>query len=296
MNSSFQWTLIQSFLAALDAGSLLGAARQLKTTQPTLGRHIAELEAQLGTTLFERTGRGLKATAAALSIAPAAREMEVSALGLAQALARTSEEVAGTVRITASQAVACELLPTVLAAMRLALPLIQVEVVASNAVSNLLRREADIALRMVRPQQSSLVARKIGELAIGAFAHKSYLARRGTPRKLADLLAHDLIGNDADDMILRGIRSYGYDVGKEVFVLRSDDQVLHWQAVRAGLGIGFVSQYVARSDPQVLRVLPSLRTPALPVWLTVHREIRSSRRIRQVYDFLASAVAAQLSV
>ena len=296
MNSSFQWTLIQSFLAALDAGSLLGAARQLKTTQPTLGRHIAELEAQLGTTLFERTGRGLKATAAALSIAPAAREMEVSALGLAQALARTSEEVAGTVRITASQAVACELLPTVLAAMRLALPLIQVEVVASNAVSNLLRREADIALRMVRPQQSSLVARKIGELAIGAFAHKSYLARRGTPRKLVDLLAHDLIGNDADDMILRGIRSYGYDVGKEVFVLRSDDQVLHWQAVRAGLGIGFVSQYVARSDPQVLRVLPSLRTPALPVWLTVHREIRSSRRIRQAYDFLASAVAAQLSV
>jgi DNA-binding transcriptional LysR family regulator len=164
MNSKFDWALMQSFLAALDAGSLLGAAKALQTSQPTVGRHIAELELQLETVLFERTGRGLRA-------------MEVE-----RAIALGREEALGSVRITASQTVACELLPPILAAMRLALPTIQVELVSSNEVSNLLRREADIAVRMVRPNQASLIMKKVGQIEIGAFAHTSYLTRRGTPR------------------------------------------------------------------------------------------------------------------
>jgi DNA-binding transcriptional LysR family regulator len=296
MNSKFDWTLIQSFLAALDAGSLLGAAKALGTSQPTVGRHIAQLEAQLGTVLFERTGRGLRATAAALAMAQPAREMETGALDLARTLSRTAQDMAGTVRITASQSVACELLPPILAAMRIEMPSIQIELVSSNAVSNLLRREADIAIRMVRPDQASLIARKIADVHVGAFAHQDYLQRRGTPRVLADLLNHDLIGNDTDETILRGIRSYGFDVGKEAFALRSDDQIFHLRAIRAAAGIGFVSTYVARQDPSVVPVLPQLlKIPPLPVWLTVHREIRSSRRIRQVYDFLAQAVKDALA-
>lgn len=290
MNSQFDWGLVRSFLAALDAGSLLGAARTLGATQPTIGRHIAELENQLGTVLFERTGRGLLPTAAALRLSEAARAMEAGAHQLARGAAGAQAGGGGTVRISASQPVACILLPPVLARMRHALPEVQVELVASNAVSNLLRREADIALRMVQPDQGSLVARKIGRITLGAYAQRDYLRRRGTPRQPSDLLAHDMLGADRDDLVLKGFAAMGLPVTKEAFAFRTDDLMAYWQGVRAGLGIGFVADYVARTDSEVLRVLPALKIPPLPVWLTVHREIRSNPRIRQVYDFLAEAV------
>ena len=291
MKPDFDWRLIRSFLAALEAGSLLGAARMLNTSQPTVGRHIAELESQLGLVLFERTGRGLIPTSSALQLADSARAMEAGALQLARTLSGAQTQTTGTVRISASVPVAVNLLPPLLASMRQALPDIQVELVSSNQVSNLLRRDADIAVRMVRPDQSSLVARKIGTVGLGAYAHRSYLARRGALRKATDLLQHDLIGSDTDSAILQGFQAMGYPVTREVFALRSDDFLVQWQAVRAGLGVGFCADYMARKEPDVLRVLPGLlKIPPLPMWLAVHREIRTNRRIRAVYDFLAEAL------
>ena len=294
MNNNFDWRLVPSFLAALDSGSLLGAARALGASQPTLGRHIGELESQLGTVLFERTGRGLRPTATALRLAQAARAMEGAANTLLRDASGAGKDMAGTVRITASQPVAHVLLPPLLAQMRLALPQVQVELVSSNEVTNLLRREADIAIRMVQPDQSTLVARRIGRVTLGAYAHRDYLERRGTPRQPADLLQHDLIGDDRLDTIVRAFSRLGMPVTRDAVCLRSDDLVACWQAVRAGLGIGFTADYVARTDPQVVAVLPGLKVPPLPVWLAVHREIRSSGRIRAVYDFLAQAVPRAL--
>ncbi len=291
LQHGFDWGLVRSFLAVLDHGSLLGAARHLKMSQPTLGRHIAELESQLGVVLFERTGRGLVPTATALQLAEAARGMEAGALLLERTLSGVQTQTNGTVRITASVPVAVTLLPPLLATMRQSLPGIAVELVSSNQVSNLLRREADIAVRMVRPDQSSLIAKKIGEVGLGAYAHRSYLARCGSLRKATDLLAHELIGSDADPAILQGFAAMGYPVTRDAFALRSDDFIVQWQAVRAGLGIGFCADYMARSDPDVVRVLPGLlKIPPLPMWLAVHREIRSSQRIRAVFDFLAEAL------
>jgi DNA-binding transcriptional LysR family regulator len=198
------------------------------------------------------------------------------------------------VRITASQPVACILLPPVLARMRLALPDVQVELVSSNQVNNLLRREADIALRMVQPDQSSLVAKRIAKVTLGAYAHRDYLRRRGTPKQPQDLLAHELVGDDRDGVILRGFAALGFPVTAEAFALRTDDLIAYIAAVRAGLGIGFIADYVARTDNQLVPLLPMLKIPPLPVWLTVHREIRTSQRIRAVYDFLGHAVAQAL--
>ena len=295
MNTSlpqdFDWSLVRSFLAVLDQGSLLGAARLLRSSQPTLGRHIAELESQLGVVLFERTGRGLVPTANALPLAEAAREMEAGALRLARTLTGAQTQTSGTVRITASVPVAVNLLPPLLARLRQTLPDIQIELVSSNQVSNLLRREADIAVRMVRPDQASLIARKIGNVGLGAYAHRSYLARRGALRKPTDLLQHELIGSDADTSILQGFQAMGYPVTRESFALRSDDFLVQWQALRAGLGVGFCADYMARTEADVLPVLPGLlKIPPLPMWLAVHREIRTNRRIRAVYDFLAEAL------
>ena len=169
-------------------------------------------------------------------------------------------------------------------------PGIQIELVVTNTVSDLLRREADIAIRMIRPTQSSLVARRIGQVTVAACAHRHYLVRSGVPRVPADLLQHELIGNDRVQDISRGFAAMGHPVDAEQFALRTDDLMAYWAAVRAGLGIGFVAAFLLRDDPDVVAVLPELPLPAVPVWLAVHREIRTSRRIRTVIDFLGQAL------
>jgi DNA-binding transcriptional LysR family regulator len=287
----FDWTLMRSFLAVIEAGSLQGAARRLTSTQPTIGRHVMQLEEQLGCALFERTGRKLLPTRAAEAIAEHARQMAEGADAVARALSAAQDAPTGTVRISASQMAACYLLPPMLARVRLAQPALQIELVSTNAVSNLLRREADIAIRMVRPEQSSLIARKVGEVGIGAYASSDYLARRGAPTSPAALVAHDLIGLDEDDTLLRGFAALDTPVMRESFVFRTDDHVACWQAVRAGVGIGFVSHFVAATDPDVRRVLPDLPVPPLPIWLAVHREIRGNTAIRAVYDLLGVYLA-----
>ncbi len=295
MAEEFDWTLMRSFLAVMECGSLLGAARRLSSSQPTLGRHVAQLEAQLGVPLFERTGHGLQPTDAARAIAGHARAMQQGADAVARTLARSETGVKGTVRISASRAVASFLLPPLLADLRLREPQLAIEVVSSNEVSNLLRREADIAIRMVRPEQASLIARKVAAVPLCACAHEDYLRRKGVPRTPQDLLRHELIGYDRDDTIVRGMRGMGLEISREAFGVRSDDDIVLWQSIRAGLGVGFAARYIAAGDPRVRTVLPELPIPPLPVWLTVHREIRASVRIRAVYDFLASAIPAALA-
>lgn len=290
----FDWHLVPAFLAALEHGSLLGAARALGASQPTLGRHITELEHQLGVVLFERTGRGLRPTETAQTLAAAARAMEAGASALRRQVRGAESALAGSVRLTASQPVASGLLPPLLARLRAALPQVQLELVSSNEVTNLLRRDADIALRMVQPDQASLIARRVGKVTIGVVAHRDYLRRRGTPREPAELLAHDLVGDDRHDHIVRGFAAMGLPITRAHFVLRTDDLVAQWQGVRAGVGIGFVAEYWLASDPAVIRLLPSLKIPPLPMWLAVHREIRGNARIRAVYDLLAEGLRETL--
>ena len=209
---------------------------------------------------------------------------------LARHAVGADRSTAGTVRITASQPVACFVLPPLLAQMRLSLPEVQIELVASNSVSNLLRREADIAVRMVQPEQATLVARRVGKVAIRACAHQDYLRRRGMPRHASDLLEHHVIGGDRNDETLKGFAAAGLPVTREQFAFRTDDLIVTWQAVRAGLGIGFVSEHLIRTDPAVVPVLPKLKIDPLPVWLAVHKEVRTSKRIRAVYDFLSDTL------
>jgi DNA-binding transcriptional LysR family regulator len=281
-------------LAVLDAGSLMGAAKRLGAQQPTLSRHIAELEAQLGVALFERTGRGVVPTAAALRIAEAAREMEGGAVAIRQALDSQRNQTEGSVRISASQVVATVVLPPLIADFQQDEPGIQIEVVASDAITNLLRREADIAVRMMRPTQSSLVAKKLTDLPIVACAHQSYLERAGTPKRLEDLFAHRLIGGDRDDEIIRGFAAMGHTVTKEIFVVRTDDRLVRIQMIVAGCGIGFTALHNVRLWDGVVPILPMLKIPPLPCWLTVHREIRGSAIVRRVYDYLGERLPTAL--
>lgn len=293
--ASFDWQLVRSFLAVLEAGSFTGAARATGAHQPTLTRQVAELENQLGMPLFERTGRGVTPTRAALSILDAARQMQAAALALATGVAGGRERLGGTVRITTSQVAAAYLLPPLLAELQAAEPSIELELVASNRVDNLLRRDADIAVRMVRPAQGSLLARRIASIPVGAYAHRRYLEAAGTPRVPADLLAHRLLGHDTDDLIVRGFAALGLPVARERFAIRTDDHIAYGRLLAEGAGIGFVACYNAAMWPGVVRVLPGLRIPPMPCWLAVHREIRGNRSVRHVFDFLADRLPPRLA-
>jgi DNA-binding transcriptional LysR family regulator len=291
----FDWALVQSFVAVFDAGSITKAARRSGARQPTLSRHLAELEEQLGAPLFERTGRGVTPTGLAIAAREAARQMELGASALSRAVIEQRDTLAGTVRVTTSQVAATYLLPPILAALHEASPRIQIELVASNDVKDLLSREADIAVRMVRPSQSAIVARKLADIPVGACAHERYLASRGTPRTWDDLAGHTLIGYDRDDTILRGFARVGIKLARERFAFRTDDQIAYGRLVAAGAGVGFVALYNTAHWPGVRQILPSIAVAPLPCWLAVRREVRASRVVRRVYDHLADAIPKALS-
>lgn len=288
------WSLWRSYLAVMRAGSLSAAARRLGLSQPTVGRHIEELEGALAATLFERTGRGLRPTATGQRLFEPVAAAE-AALGSARlAAAGAAEELAGTVRITASNMVSHAVLPARLAAIRQAYPQIQLELVSSDTPDNLLLREADIAIRMFRPGQLDVVTRKLGEIALVACAHADYLERRGTPRTVEDLAAHDLIGLDRSEEIIRVARSLGFSLSRADFALRTDSHPQGWELAKAGLGIAFGQLPLVEETEAMVAILPDLAIPPMEVWLTTHRELWTSRRIRVVYELLAEIMTAYI--
>ncbi len=289
---NWDWNLVPSFLAVLDAGSLSAAARASGISQPTLTRHIAELETVLGVMLFDRGREGARPTEAAIAIGAAAKAMADCAGSMEMASAGRATGVEGTVRVTASQIVATYLLPEILGAMLQQMPNIDIELVATNEVENLLRRDADIALRMVEPQQLDLISRKLATLELGVYAHRDYLARHGIPQSLADMHDHIMIGYDRSELVLRGFKSIGYPVDRNFFRYRSDDQVAAWQAVLGGAGIGFAPVWLGSRYPQLQRIGEGFSIPPMHIWLVTHKELRTSARIRAVHDHLATAIAA----
>lgn len=285
---------MRSFVAVMDEGSLQAAARKLRSSQPTISRHVAMLEQQLGSVLFERAGRQLRPTGLAHSIAEHARAMAASANAIGLALTAKCQATTGTVRISASQTSSCYLLPPILKKLRESDPGIAIELVASNQISDLLRREADIAIRMVKPEQDSLISRCLGKVTIGVYAHKNYFQEHKIPQSLEELLLHDLIGFDNNSNIILGFKMFGINIDKTAFQVRTDDQIALLHSVKAGMGIGFIATYVGRRDPDLQRLLPELPITPMPVWLTVHREIRNNPRIRRVFDFLAETITEEL--
>ncbi len=286
----FDWDLVRSFIAVSSAGSLSGAARFTGISQPTLGRHIGDLEAALQVTLFERRRKGMVLTETGRALLERARGMEREAAAFSLAATGRSSEIAGTVRITASEIVAHYFLPEIIAELKRDEPALEIELISSNEVQNLLIRDADIAVRMVEPTQSELIARKVNELSIGCYAAASYLERAGRPKSTGELLNHVIIGYDRAELLINAIRSLGYDVDRHNFAIRTDAQVAHWKLVKAGAGIGFVANAIARNRPGIEKIMPELPTGSIPMWLTAHRELRTSRKVRRTYDYLAEAL------
>lgn len=286
------WSHYRAFLAVLRENSLSGAARALGLTQPTLGRQIADLERALGAALFVRSPRGLTPTDAARDIAPHAQAMAAAAGAMTRAASGGSRDIAGVVRITASDVVGAEVLPPLLAQFHRANPAVTVELVLSNRVEDLLRGEADIAVRMVRPSQDALVARHIGAVGIGLYAHRLYLESAPPITTLAALKHdHALIGFDHGTPFLRALLARFPIVTRADFALRSDSDLAQIAAIRAGFGIGFMQRGIARRDPDLVAILPDEIGFDLEMWLALHEDLRASRRLRLMMDHLARGLA-----
>ncbi|HVL57639.1 MAG TPA: LysR family transcriptional regulator [Burkholderiaceae bacterium] len=282
------WDLYRSFLQVMKTGSLSAAARALATTQPTVGRHVDALERSLGVTLFTRSRGGLAPTPAALELAPHAETMAAAAAALARTATGGAGEIAGVVRLAASATVGAEVLPPILAEFIERHPAIRIELTLGSRNEDLLRRDADVAVRMNRPVQQALVARKLGDLRIGLYAHRRYAQRRGLPRSVEEFASHCGIGYDR--MPMPQVR--GVPLPRERFGLRCDNELAQLAALRAGIGIGACQAGIARRDPELLPVLADAVRLPLPMWLVMHRDLRDTPRVRALYAHLADRLAA----
>lgn len=290
------WDHYRAFLAVLREGSLSGAARVLGLAQPTLGRQIGDLERRLGAALFIRSQRGLTPTDLARDIAPHVETMAAAAGAALRAASGATSEIAGTIRITASEITGAEVLPPLLASFRRANPRVAIELALSNRVEDLLHGEADIAVRMTPPSQQALVARRLGSIGLGLYAHRAYLESAPALTTLAALLTgdHALVGFDHVTPFLRGLLNR-MPITRDSFALRTDNDLASLAAIRAGCGIGFIQHGVARRDPNLVPIFPGEIGFALEMWLALHEDLRASRRLRAMMDHLAAGLAEYIA-
>lgn len=282
----FDWNRARAFLVTAEEGSLSAAARALGLAQPTLGRQVDALEEELGVVLFERVGRGLRLTPTGHELIEHARSMGTAASALSMGAFGQNDAMEGRVTISASDVYAGILLPPILKRLHAAEPRIRVELVASNSASDLLRREADIAVRNFRPTEPDLVARKLRDAGARLYGSPAYLDGLGSLTSAADLARTEIIGLTDTAVMIAQFNRMGAPLGEANFPLRVESFLVMWALVKEGLGLGIIDDRIGDNDPGVRRALPGLAPIPFPVWLVAHREIHRNRRLRFVFDFL----------
>lgn len=288
----FDWNQVRAFLATAEEGSLSAAARALGLTQPTLGRQVAALEEHLGVPLFERVGKALVLTPSGQLLVEHVREMGAAAERLSLVASGQVQSVEGVVRITATEMMSAFALPQLVRQMREAEPGLVLEIVATNSLSDLRRREADIAIRNTEPTDPDLIAKRIRDDTGGIYASEDLIARMKPIRTLSDLAHAPLIGFDENDGFIEALAKRGAPVGRDNIVALSKNHFVHWELARAGVGLGVNSTNIGDRTPGMMRLLEDELTFTFPIWLVAPRELRTSRRVRLVFDALAEHVKA----
>lgn len=287
----FDWNRARAFLVTAEEGSLSAAARALGMTQPTLGRQISALEQELSVSLFERAGRGLALTPTGVELLGFVRTMGDAANQMSLSATGQSELLEGNVCITATEVAAAFELPPIIRKLRKQEPGIKIELIASNSTSDLKRREADIAIRAFRPTQPDLIAKRLKGVRARLYATPSYLDSIGNPNSPEEFTHAEFIGFDRSERLIEGLREMGFHLDQSHFPVITENHLVHWELVRHGIGIGIMPEEYGDHDPKVVRILPRAKPFPVEVWLVAHRELRTSRRIRRVYDFLAAELS-----
>jgi DNA-binding transcriptional LysR family regulator len=282
----FDWNRARAFMLTAEEGSLSAAAKALGVAQPTLGRQVAALEKEVGVVLFERSKHGLSLTPSGLELVEHVQAMAEAAHRFSMAASGQSQTIEGSICITTTEAYAAYVLPPIVTKLRKIAPEITIEILASNAVSDLRRREADIAIRNGRPTDRDLIARKANDDYWQLYATRGYLRKIDHPRTLAAFSNADFIGFHDNKPVLDGLNALGFSLTGRNFPIVTGSHLVYWKLVKQGLGIGGMQLRVGDAEQKVTRILPSLDPIPIPVWLVAHREVRTSRRVRLVYDFL----------
>lgn len=289
------WDLYRSLLAVLEHGSLSAAARELGLTQPTLGRHIEALEVALGQQLFTRSQQGLAPSEAALALKPFAEVLAATSAALVRAAGDAKGQVRGAVRISASEMIGVEVLPPIIARLQEDYPDLDVELSTTDAVEDVLNREADVAVRMTEPTQKALIARHVGAIALGMFAHRRYLDRHGRPTSWDDLANHRLIGYDRQGAFARAVARLVPGAETARLTFRADSNLAQFAAVKAGAAIGICQINLAREIEDLVPLFPDEFRLSLQTWIVMHEDLKDSPRCRATFDALVHGLAAYIA-
>ncbi len=284
---SFDWNHARAFLATVEEGSLSAAARALGLTQPTLGRQVAALEAELDVVLFERVGKSLILTETGLELLEHMKKMYEAANLASLSASGQSQAIEGRVRITASDIMSAYILPTALQKIKEIAPRLQIEIVSSNQIRDLQLREADIAIRHVRPDQAELISKLVCEAEAYFYASKVYLDEAGRPQNKDDLQSHVFIGFGDHNRMIEYLQPLGIYLKDDNFRFSSENGIVAWKMAQHDLGIIAMSKDMGPSEDSMEQVLPEMPPIKFPIWLTAHRELHNSRRIRLVFDLLS---------
>ena len=288
---NFDWNRARAFLVTAEEGSLSAAARALGMTQPTLSRQVSALEEELGVALFERVGRGFELTPTGEALKQHVRAMGEAASCLSLSATGKSDSLKGNVCISATEATAVFILPPLIQKLKAIEPGITIELIASSKVSDLKRREADIAIRAFRPTEPDLIAKKVHPFIFTLFAAKSYVAQFGLLNTNKEANNASFVGFDTEDQFLDILNQQGLNLTRENFSVIAENHSAHWALVKQGMGIGGMLEQIGNAEPLVERVLPELSFPSLDIWLVAHRELKTNKRVRRVFDFLASELS-----
>lgn len=290
----FDWNQVRAFLATAEEGSLSAAARVLKTTQPTVGRQIAALEESLGLVLVERSGRGLSLTEAGHDLREHVRKMGDAAVSISLFAEGHSSALSGTVTVSATNLMSSAQLPELLAPLRESAPGIRINILSSDDMSDLMRREADIAIRHVRPEQPELIARHVGDFRANLYASSGLLDRYGRPSSLKAIADLPMVGVADPDRLVAPLNKIGIPIGAHGFVASSPNGAVTWAMVKAGYGAAMLPELLCEGQPGIEKVYPDFPPFEFPIWLVTHRELKTSKRIRAVFDCLKEQLSQKV--
>lgn len=292
---NFDWNRAKAFLAAADTGSFSAAAKQLRLTQPTLGRQVAALEKELGLVLFEKVGNTIALTPSGRSLLKHVRDMALAAEHISLSVSGHSQEIKGKVSISSSEIYGVEVLPEVLVKLHKLQPHLEIDLILDNRASDLNRREADIAIRNFRPQQAELITKKINARSFSFYAAPSYLEEIGYPKVLQDLANARFIAFMEKAPLIAGLKGCGLQLHESQFVFTTNSLLTQWQLLKAGAGIGIMIANIGDLDKEVRELLPGL-LPKMEIenWLVCHRELKSSKKFKFVFDFLFRELSEKL--
>ena len=284
--NNIEWDLVRSFLMVSRMGSLSAAARELGVSQPTLSRDIQAIESATKLNLFQRTTQGLKLTSAGQRLVDAASKMDEAANLFNRQVSGLSEQLEGDVRISVNEIVGIYLLPPAIAAFRKKHPGVHIEIVITNHASSISKREADIALRMFRPTQPDLIAKRLPDMQLAFYATQEYLNENGEPESFDDLINHSIIGFDESMEFIDEAKKLGQELIRDNFVLRTDHLLAQMNLSRAGAGIVGTHVELAKKWPELKNIMEWIPLAPLEFWIVCHHDTQYNSRIRALQQFL----------